>query len=804
MPQITVSSPNIEKFGFSVNFDPKNQKVLFDTASLTEYDNSSGVGALYVLGICFSLVDEAGVTLLEPDWTDPKIEPATGETEYELDLSGVGIDFFFQNYKIIGYIKDADGSIYSTAPIVKKICQPTDMTSSGYVPGVFQVLGNCPGNSLTIKDLTKMVLNGKEPESKTKAGTLYYPTGTISEVDFTGTPFTNNNIYTGQYRIVNTTDAVYNIGDDVYITIVYYTNNVFDITCANRLQDILCCIVDLQRTKEKNCNTAIGERAAQQLAEISTSLLVATVKEQSGLDASTEVAFIKKALNCGCGGSSILHNEFTPSNPQVTTINVTGVGGTSVSSTLNGDTKTFTVTSKIYKVEKADSLDTAFSIEVDNNTANTVKYKISFNYTLLSSTILTAIQNNDALLTQFNSLVNVSNFQVDLTNLDGKCIVDLSETSYFLSQKVPSASSLFQSILINGVTYTPGSPIAVSNTTAIEAYLNGLSLGTFAASYSTSIGGAYFSLLTNTNPNVVTSVSLAIVSVSSESEITVLFQKTTNSLIAFLQAVVDYICELSAVGILLGEKITYCYKDYNMNLVEVELSPEDNQSVFNQAIANALCQMAARISATFTNGITRTITDVVKLGGNLIENTTIVLNDKTFTFSLNGLNSLILAPTSSTFVFKTGSGGSDFVTVNYQRGELIVSEVSTNDDRAAVSYYAIARNSVDSNGRAILGAHYPTTNDNSIPAPANDPDYTAYVRASNDGSGGKGLVETYAHTHNHEGSLDVFDTLIRAKRMTTAEISAIDAGLLVGGEIVFNTTTSKLQCYDGSTWNNLF
>jgi hypothetical protein len=373
-----------------------------------------------------------------------------------------------------------------------------------------------------------------------------------------------------------------------------------------------------------------------------------------------------------------------------------------------------------------------------------------------------------------------------------------------LSQKVPSASSLLESILINGVTYTPTSPIAVSNTTSIETWLNGLSLGTFAASYSTSTGGAYFSLLTNTNPNVVTSVVIAMVSVSSESEITVLFQKTTKSLIAFLQAVVDYICELSAASVLLGEKITYCYKDYNMQLVQVELDPTDNQNTFNQAIAAALCEITARIAATFTNGITRTITDEVKLGGNLIENTTIVLNDKTFTFSLNGLNSMILAPTSYTLVFKEGNAGTDYVTVSYQRGSLVVSEVSTNADRAAISYYATAKNSVDSDGRAIIGAHYPTTNDNSVPAPANDPDYTAYVRASNDGSGGKGLIETYAHTHNHEGSLDVFDTIVRAKRMTTAEIAAIDSSLLVGGEVVFNTTTSKLQCYDGSTWNNLF
>jgi len=38
-------------------------------------------------------------------------------------------------------------------------------------------------------------------------------------------------------------------------------------------------------------------------------------------------------------------------------------------------------------------------------------------------------------------------------------------------------------------------------------------------------------------------------------------------------------------------------------------------------------------------------------------------------------------------------------------------------------------------------------------------------------------------------------------RMTTTQVEAIEA---TAGLIVYDTTTNKLQCYDGSSWNNLF
>lgn len=804
MPQITVNSVNIENFGFSAVFNPYGQSIVFDTSELTTYNNESGTGFLYVLGICFQIQDQDGVVLASVDWDNPAIEPALGGTEYTLDLSSVGIDFFFQTYSIIGYIKDADGTVYQTTQVNPKICQPVGINSGGYVDGVFQITANCPDNILTVKEVTKLVYNNTEPDATVKEGVLTYPTGTISPVNFTGTPFTNDVIWTGQYRINCETVSTYSLGNDIYVAVTYLTDNVFDITCSNKVQDILCCIVDLQRTQQQNCNTAIGERAAQLEAQITIPFLVAISKEISGQDASSEVAYIKKTLNCKCGGKSIIQNEFTPINPSVTNIVLQGVGGTSIAApTINGNTKTYNIQSNVYQVVKANSLDTAFSITLNTATTNTVKYVISFNYEILASTILTEIGSDSGLLTQFNSLVDVSNFYVDLTNLNGGCIIDLSSTNYFLSLKVPSASSTIVSILINGTTYTAPSPIIVNNPDSIEGWLNGLGLGTFNASYSTGTTGSYVNLLTTGNANVVTSAVFNIGTL-----ITVLFQKTNKSIVAFLQALVDYICALSDVQVFLSTSLTLNYIDYNGQTVSQTLPADTStQAEYNYALSQVMYLVSLNAVRTFNNALDPQTGGLVQWGGTLVKNTTIDQNGKTIQFIGDANSNILLGNNYFQTEYKAGSSSGDAVNVIYNAFEAFKVNLATNADRAAQAFYAKAyignENNVGIGQRSVIGTHYPVSINSSILPPAADPDKTAFVSANYDEVGGVGYVYSYGKTQTHIGSSSNFDTLLRVKVMTTAQRNAIDVSLLTAGIIIFNSTTVKFQGYTGVGWSDL-
>lgn len=591
MPQIQINSANIDAFSFSAVFDLYNRTVLFDTSATTY----NGSGASNVVGISFLLKDQDGVVLTPAiDWGSPQIpDPATEDT-YTLDLSDLNFAFLYQQYEIVGYIKDQNGIVYGTIPVYKKVCEPVNVNESGYVSGMFQIIPDCTSNVLTVKDLTVYAYAGKKYSSIDKDGTLYYPTGTISPVEFGATPFSNNEIFSGENRINCNSVAQYDLLDQIFVNVTYITDQVFPVTCTNVLGDLACCLVGIQNTALANCNNAIGANARQQQNEVAFALMTALLKQTNGQDASTEVAYIKKTLNCDCGATSIRQNEFTPVNPAVNSIVLVGAGDTNVgAATITGNTKKYTISSSSYVVAKGNVSDLAWTISLDTTSPYVVKYKITFDYTVMAGYILTAIggQSNGALKTQLNALITATS-NIDLSNLNGKCIIDLSAINYFLSQIVPSTTALVKSILIGATTHNAPALLYVNNTTGIEAWLNGLGLGTYDASFSNGVSGAYINVLTLNNTNSPVNVILTI----NGTDTTVLFQKTNTSLIAFLQALVDYLCGLTTLQVALAQNLNICQFDYNGSVIVNTLQSTQTQKEFNSTTAGAICNIVQRIN----------------------------------------------------------------------------------------------------------------------------------------------------------------------------------------------------------------
>lgn len=586
--QRPINSTNIIEFGVTVAVDIYNRQIIFDASSTT----FNGAGASNVLGIAFSVEDQDGVQLATIDWNDPQIPAPIVTYTYSLDLSNVSFQFLFQKYKIVAAIRDQDGIVYPLNFPIKSVCMPLGFNEGGYVDGIFDLSVNCTDNVLAVRELTNLSYNKQLPDFTTKNGNLYYPTGTIAAIPFSVTPFSNNQLFTGQYRINCTTISSYDIGDGVSVLINYITDHAFDVVCADKISDISCCIVQLQDQYMTNCNNAKGQYAKQQLDKIQIPLLVGLVKEINGQDASGEAKIIKETLKCNCGKSAIKHNEFNPINPSIYNIVVTGVGGTTVTPTVVGTTKTFTVTSSVYQVVKGDTGDLSYTITPDTSVTNTVKYKLTFNKNIEAGYILTAIAADDALITQLNSLISTTNSQIDLSNLNGRCVIDLSSTDYFLTYKVVSGSNTIKNIVVGANTYTAPSPIAVSNTAAIEAWLNGLSIGTFSVSFSNGVTGAYINILSVANANNLVSVTITTVS-----DVLVQFQKTNASLIALLQAIIDYLCEITLLQISLGRALSLCYFNYNGALVTQTYSADTKADVFMADLSTTICNLANRINA---------------------------------------------------------------------------------------------------------------------------------------------------------------------------------------------------------------
>ena len=309
VPQVQIDSPNISQFGFSTTFDILNRVVVFDISQLTIFKSG---GALNVQGICFSLQDSSGIVLLSYNWTSPQIpHPSTdnepvymGESTFTLDLSSVNYPFLFQDYIIQGAIKDQDGTIYQTTPMVETVSKPPLFLSTGYSQGAFTITPNCQTNALTVTEITPLFYQNTIPTSKVVSGELYYPVGTISPVPFTFTPFVNNSVVSGEFRIVNTTTATYLVGTDTYVLVSYYTNQPYDVTCNNAVQSVICCILQQQEIYKANCNNAIGQNAYQKLQQITVPLAIAQALESIGQDASSQIKIMQDILNCNCNNQN--------------------------------------------------------------------------------------------------------------------------------------------------------------------------------------------------------------------------------------------------------------------------------------------------------------------------------------------------------------------------------------------------------------------------------------------------------------------------------------------------------------------
>lgn len=580
MPQIQVNSATITTFGFSATFDILNRRITFNLLPFTTGPNLAN------RPVFFSVIDSDGVVLASVNFSTPQIPNAGTTTSWVLDLSSVNFPFLFQTYAIYAAIQDAGGQVYQTNVIYPQLCQPNSLTDSGYVPGLFNIIPDCINSVLTIKEITPMVYNNLSPFGvPTKTGVLSYPTGTIAAVAFSNTPFSNNVVYTGQYGIQCTTVASYAIGNDVYVLVSYVTNNVFPVTCSNKMSDIVCCITKVQQTAIKNCNNAIGDNAKQQLSDVSLYVMNGLLKEMSGQDAQFEVDYIRKFLSCDCGSSSLSQSEFTPINPAVNSIVLMGVGGTSIPSpTVTGNTKTYTIASSVYQIVKGNTGDLAFTIQIDNSVSNTVKYIITFNYDTMAGYILTAIAGDQVLLAQLNSLITATG--VNLQGLNGACVIDLTKTNYSLSQAITGAT-LVTNIVINGNNFSAPANLFANNPVAVAAWLNTLTLGVFSAN----VNAGILTIQSANNTNTLSTLSF------SSPNVTQQFQGTNATLVQVLQAIINYLCSMTDLQIALNAALAVCTLDYNNNVVSTNYPIGTKQSAYNAAVANAICNLAARINS---------------------------------------------------------------------------------------------------------------------------------------------------------------------------------------------------------------
>jgi hypothetical protein len=583
MPTLIINAGNIGTLSCKVTFNLATRQIVFDCTNST----FQGAGAGATNGIAFSLVDQVGLPLLSINWSAPQLPTPGTNLIYTFDASNIDFAFLFQSYTIIAAIQDGSGITYTTQPIVTTIGQPMGFQESGFAPGMFELRADCVNNLLVAKDYTLFVYQGLIPiQPNAVSGTLNYPTGSgVSPVAFTVTPFSNNVVYTGQYNITCTTAATYSLGNDVYVIVSYYMSGFWEINCSNKMADLLCCVTDLYVTKQKNCDNAIGKRAAQQLDEVNFPFFIGLAKEMNGADASREYEIVKKALNCNCGPSAIGQNQPTPINPSIYSIVITGSGGSTVTPGQSGNTKTFVVQSNTYQITKGVPSDPAFTIGLNTATPNLVQYPITFNYLALAQAAYTATASDPATLQQLNNLIQA--IGIDLSGLNGGCVIDLTQATYTASQATTSGTGVV-SIVINGTVYNAPTGLLANNITNFQTWLNSLTLGSFTVS----LNNGVVTVVSINNTNTISTITYT------SPDVTLQFQRTNFTLTQILQALVNYVCDLSALQVVLGANLSVPYFNYNGGVTTVNLSGANNtQNDFNQLVASSILTIINQINA---------------------------------------------------------------------------------------------------------------------------------------------------------------------------------------------------------------
>lgn len=534
---IFINSTNIIQFGLGITFDIGLRRITFDSSTLTQYVSGN---ASNVQGIYLQVFDASGLEVKVLDLTTRDINPAS-PAPYVVQLANGFAQYGV--FVINAIIIDQDSTQYQIS-LRKNICEPVNFANST-APGSFISQVNCDTPKLILSETTNFSYQGLAPYAISKAGTLYYPQGTLSPVAFTFTPFEivgTGQVYTGPYRIKNTTTVTYDLSDNVFVVIPYYTLLDFDVRCNSYLVDLLCCVKSVQDTYISDPNSARGRDAKTKFDKITMPLITALVQEKAGKDSSVEVKIISDILQCDCNYSpeSIEPVLLTGDNagPSFT---IVGQYGSTVTPAVVGSSTQYTVASKTTTVTK-DSGETGISIQTITSAGN-VTYKIIINYPALAANMLTAIGNSQTLTDQLNNLIAASGANTSLDGLDGGCVITIGNCGYQIIEPGTPAK-IITSVTINGTVRNAPANLSLNNTSAVASWLNGLSLGTFTVTS----GSGSISIQSLNNPNSITQLALTIGGQPTTRQ----FVKTCVGLVEVLNAIIDYICAIDTTKIKFG------------------------------------------------------------------------------------------------------------------------------------------------------------------------------------------------------------------------------------------------------------
>lgn len=427
----------------------------------------------------------------------------------------------WSEYSLQFQVKDTDGTIYPLNK-VGNICRPVGNTKKSINPYGQVDLGvqvMCQRASLYIVDNTSKTYQGITGTNISSYLAIDYPrdaTGVrpdpfeiTSFVSDALVPFTFNG---ANYEATYYTTYQYDLGDNVFVIIRYVAQRTFPVQCNIDLCAIACELKSLEVSIDKGtCLDAV--EAQQKINKITPKLLRAFIAQQNptcgeDLEALTNEIIAIGDFQCDCSGSSSGIGSSAIVDGLL--FNVVSEGGDIAGHfTATGGNVVLYISDKSYTFGVSPDSQTDSITLVSKTSGTNVNTLLSVNINDLATDLYNATASNITLINLFNSLINQSTGNFQLT-VDGGCIFSTGQVyDYdFTLHNIPASGTFaLLTSITKGATPTP---IVFSfnqtNLAALQAYLNELTLGlgTFVV---TNLGSGNIQVSSTSNTNILSNLT---------------------------------------------------------------------------------------------------------------------------------------------------------------------------------------------------------------------------------------------------------------------------------------------------------
>lgn len=308
-----------------------------------------GTGNQNVLGVSVKIENVSNGTVT-------KDFPLTGydittpfSAAVSVNIPTIAGTYQYGKYLFTVQLTDQGGKVYEVIKPVS-ICAP-DSKNRKYGSLSAQLNGSCRTGKLYVIADAVPVYGGVISDSQTNVFTLEYPThSTLPVLNATVTNFSVV-LFEGVYLFAGTSNAHYNLGDNVFAQVKYQYKREKDIRCALDEECIAARLRQLVDQLDTDCSAK--EKKETQDTIIHALLLVKAIETtiSSGFDASNYIAELETVLGCVCTCNC---SEGTPVNPG-TVGNDVVINGCGIQIEVNGLTTTYTINNYDYIIEVAEN-----------------------------------------------------------------------------------------------------------------------------------------------------------------------------------------------------------------------------------------------------------------------------------------------------------------------------------------------------------------------------------------------------------------------------------------------------------------